>query len=187
MLRKSLLLGLFAVLFAWPQSQSYAQGAGTVVTPTIVVLDIGAIRRDAASVKSIRDQIVSFQGTLQGDIQKEQEALSAAQQNLAKKQTLLSPEAFAEERQKFEQRVVGVQQMVQNRRRNLEGSQGKAMLQVERALNEIVANMAAKNGYSVVLRRAQVVIVDTSLDITAAVLHELNAKLPTVAVEPPAK
>ncbi len=99
----------------------------------------------------------------------------------------MSPEAFAEERQKFEQRVVGVQQMVQNRRRNLEGSQGKAMLQVERSLNENVAKMAATNGYSVVLRRSQVVIVDTALDITSAVLEELNAKLPTVAVEPPAK
>lgn len=187
MLKKIFVIGLLAVLFAWPQSQLQAQGAGSVVTPTIVVLDISAIRRDALSVKSIRDQIVKFQGALQGDIQKEQEALSSAQQALAKKQTLLSPEAFAEERQKFEQRVVGVQQMVQNRRQNLEGSQGKAMLQVERSLNEIVANMAAKNGYSVVLRRSQVVIVDTSLDITAAVLAELNAKLPTVNVEPPAK
>lgn len=187
MLKKFLVIGLFAVLFAWPQSQALAQGAGSVVSPTIVVLDIGAIRRDAVSVKSIRDQIVNFQGSLQGDIQKEQEALSAAQQDLAKKQALLSPEAFAEERQKFEQRVVSVQQMVQNRRRNLEGSQGKAMLQVERALNEIVADMASKNGYSVVLRRSQVVIVDTALDITTAVLEELNKKLPTVAVEAPAK
>lgn len=187
MLKKIIVIGLFAVLFAWPQSQLRAQGAGAIVTPTIVVLDIGAIRRDAASVKSIRDQIVNFQGALQGDIQKEQEALSTAQQDLAKKQALLSPEAFAEERQKFEQRVVGVQQMVQNRRRNLEGSQSKAMLQVERVLNEIVANMAAKNGYSLVLRRTQVVIVDTALDITTAVLTELNAKLPTVNVEPPAK
>lgn len=187
MIKKISIIGLVAALFAWLQPDAHAQGAGVVVTPTIVVLDIGAIRRDAASVKSIRDQIVNFQATLQGDIQKEQEALSTAQQDLAKKQALLSPEAFAEERQKFEQRVVGVQQMVQNRRRNLEGSQGKAMLQVESSLNEIVANMAAKNGYSVVLRRSQVVIVDTALDITAAVLEELNAKLPTVAVEPPAK
>lgn len=187
MLRNSLILALLAVMVTWPQSSPDAQGAGSAVTPTIVVLDIGAIRRDAASVKSIRDQIVNFQGSLQGDIQKEQEALSTAQQDLAKKQALLSPEAFAEERQKFEQRVVGVQQMVENRRRNLESSQGKAMLQVERALNEIVANMAAKNGYSVVLRRSQVVIVDTALDITEPVLQELNAKLPTVTVEPPAK
>lgn len=187
MLRKIVLVCSFAILFTWPQSTPIAQGAGAVVSPTIVVLDIGAIRRDAASVKSIRDQIVGFQGSLQGDIQKEQEALSTAQQDLAKKQALLSPEAFAEERQKFEQRVVGVQQMVQNRRRNLEASQGKAMLQVERSLNEIVANMAANNGYSIVLRRSQVVIVDTSLDITAAVLQELNDKLPTVTVEPPAK
>ena len=124
---------------------------------------------------------------MQGEIQKEQEALRAAQQDLAKKQTLLAPEAFADERQKFERRVAGVQQMVQERRRGLEESQTKAMIQVEKALNEIVANMAAKNGYSIVLRRAQVVIVDTALDITKKVLTELDTKLPTVKVDSPTK
>ena len=61
------------------------------------------------------------------------------------------------------------------------------MLQVEKTLNEIVANMASKNGYAVVLRRSQVVIVDSSLDITASVLAELDKKLPTVKVDLPAK
>lgn len=164
-----------------------AQGAGAVVTPVFVVLDVGTIRREAASVKSIREQIISFQNTLQGEIQKEQEALRSAQQELAKKQSLLAPEAFAEERRKFEEEVVRVQQLVQNRRRQLEESQNKAMVMVERTLNEIVAEMASKNGYAAVLRRSQVVIVDTSLDITAAVLEALDAKLPTVQVDPPTK
>jgi Skp family chaperone for outer membrane proteins len=59
------------------------------------------------------------------------------------------------------------------------------MLQVERSLNEIVASMAEKNGYDVILRLSQVVFVKTNLDITGEVLKELNKKLPTVKVEIP--
>lgn len=164
-----------------------AQGQERLVVPVMVVLDVGAIRRQAASVTSIREQIVKFQNELQTEIQKEQEALRTAQTELAKKKTLLAPEAFAEERRTFEQRVVGVQQLVQSRRRALEESQNKAMLQVEESLNKIVIDMARTKGYAIVLRRAQVVLVDDALNITAQVLEELNAKLPTVKVEAPKK
>src|SRR5690606_456629 len=127
------------------------------------------------------------QNELQTEIQKEQEALRTAQNELAKKQSLLAPEAFAEERRKFEQRVVGVQQMVQTRRRALEDSQNLAMGKVEETLNGIVIEMAKERGYTIVLRRSQVVIVDDTLDITEEVLKRLNGKLPTVKVEAPKK
>ena len=169
------------------QDNAHAQTAAGASGPYFTVLDIGKIRRDAASVKSIREQIINYQNKLQGEIQQEQDAVRAAQQELAKKQTLLAPEAFADERRKFEQRVVGVQQMVQDRRRSLEEAQTNAMLQVERALNEIVARMAEKNGYDVIVRLSQVVYVKKSLDITGDVLKELDKSLPTINVALPAK
>jgi len=164
-----------------------AQTAADVPGPYFMVLDIGKIRRDAASVKSIRDQIINYQNKLQGEIQKEQNAVRAAQQELAKKQALLAPEAFADERRKFEQRVVSVQQMVQNQRQSLEQAQTSAMLQVERALNEIVARIAEKNDYDIIVRLSQVVYVKKTLNITEEVLKQLDETLPTVDVALPAK
>ena len=185
--RSLLALCVIFGIAVFASQSSYAQGAGTAVTPTITVLDIGQIRRDAASVKSIREQIVNYQNNFQSEIQKEQEQLRVAQQELAKKQSLLAPEAFADERRKFEQKVVSVQQLVQEKRRALDEAKQNAMLIVEKTLNEIVADMASKNGYAVVLRRSQVVIVDSSLDITTSVLTALDQKLPTVKVDLPAK
>jgi outer membrane protein len=153
--------------------------------PILAVLDIGKIRREAASVKSIREQIINHQNNIQGEIQKEQDALRTAQQELAKKQTLLAPEAFAEERKNFEQRVVGMQQMVQQRRRSLEEAQNKAMNEVEKALNEIVAKLAEKNDYDIIFRFSQVVYVKIQHDITGEVLKSLDQKLPTVQVDLP--
>jgi len=188
LLVRNLAVSLALVIgIALSQATPVSAQAPGAAAPVFTVLDIGKIRRDAASVKSIREQIINYQNKIQGEIQKEQEALRTAQQELAKKQTLLAPEAFAEERRKFEQRVVGVQQMVQQRRRSLEEAQTKAMLQVERSLNEIVASMAEKNGYDVIMRLSQIVYVKTQLDITGDVLKELDQKLPTVKVDLPTK
>jgi len=180
-------IALIALTSSGASAQSQAQPRERLVTPIIVVLDVGLIRREASSVKAIREQIVKFQNDLQEEIQKEQEALRTAQTELSKKQTLLAPEAFADECRKFEKRVVGVQQLVQSRRRALEESQNNAMLKVEETLNAIVIEFARTKGYAMVVRRAQVVLVDDALNITADVLKELNARMPTVKVEAPKK
>lgn len=182
-------LALSAVVIAllMPVGSARAQGAGIVVAPTIMVLDINRLQRDAAAVKSVRDQVNKFKLDLQNDAQKQQESFRTSQQDLVKKQTLLAPEAFADERRKFEQRFTDVQGALQERRRSIAENEQNAMLEVQKVLTEVVANMASKNGYAMVIRRSQVVIADTALDITDAVLTELDKKLPTVAVAPPTK
>ena len=176
---------LYVLAFAFFAAFTVPSHAQTTDGLKIAVLDVNSIRRDAASVKSIRQQITNFRNQFQSEIQKEQDAIRTANQELAKKRSLLAPEAFADERQKFEQRVVDAQRLVQQRRGELDAAQNKAMLQVERALNEIVATVANQQGYSLVLRRAQTVVVDVNLDITKAVLAELDKNLPTVTVAKP--
>ncbi len=179
----SLALAIFVITPSVKQVQ--AQAAGAQSGPVMALLDIGAIRRDAASVKAIREQIINHQNKIQGEIQKEQEALRTAQQELAKKQNLLAPEAFAEERRKFEQRVVGMQQMVQQRRRAIEEAQNTAMQSVENTLNQVVTEVAQRKDIDVVFRLSQVVYVKTKFDITGEVLKELDQKMPTIKVDIP--
>ena len=93
----------------------------------IAIIDIEAIRLHAAVVKDIRSQIVKFRNVYQATIQKEEEELRAAEQELARKRAILAPEAFSEERRKWEQRLAGVQRMVQARRQDLDKAQGDAM------------------------------------------------------------
>lgn len=151
----------------------------------IAILDLDMIRREAAVVKSIRAQIDEFRKGFQADIQKEENALRSANQELAKKRTLLAPDAFAKERRQFEQKVIGVQKLVQKRKIELDRAQTKAMIEVEKKLNGIIAGIANKQGISVVMRRRQTILVARSLDITGEVLNRLNAELKTVTVAKP--
>ena len=163
-------------------SSSFAFGKNTN-TSGIAVLDLNGIMRNATSTKEIRTQITNFRATFEQEYKKEQQVLRDANQELARKRSLLSPEAFAEERQKFERQVVSVQRLGQEKRKILEKAQNASMFEVENILNEVVKKVATERGFSLVIRRAQTVVLDSSIDITKEVLTQLNKRLPTIKVE----
>ncbi len=183
-----MLLGLLISPTAMAQQQTPAAPAASAATGqglNIIVMSIEDIRRNAVAVKNIREQIAGFRKEFQTDIQKEESALRSANQELAKKRAILSPEAFAKERRDFEQRVIGVQKLVQKRKHQLDQAQVEAMLVVEKNMNQIVADIAQARNASLVLRRAQTVLVARNLDVTAEVLERLNKELVKVPVKKP--
>ena len=151
----------------------------------IAILNMERIRREAVAIEGIRSQIEKFREEFRKDVQKEEDALRIANQELAKKRTILSPEAFSKERRQFEQKVVEVQKLVQRYKVDLNQALAKAMLQVDRKLNGIVADTAQKQDISIVFRRRQTILVARYLDTTDLVLKQLNAQLKNVIVAKP--
>lgn len=151
----------------------------------VAVLDLKAIRTNSLAIKDIRAQIEKYRQGFQADIKKEEDALRIANQALAKKRTLLGPEAFANERRLFEQKVVGVQKLVSQRKIDLDRALTQAMLVVEKKMNVIMEKVATKRGARLVLRRQNTILADRSMDMTKEVLKRLNAELKTVSVGKP--
>jgi outer membrane protein len=151
----------------------------------IAVIDLDIIRRDAAVVRDIRQQLGRYRARFQADIQKEEEEVRNADQELARQRAILAPETFAEARRKFKQRLAEAQRMVQQRKQALDKSRSEAMGEVNRNLNQVVADIARENSLTFILRRGQTVLWPKSLDITAKVLEQLNAKLPSLNVPEP--
>ena len=183
-------LWLFAILAIFFTTNASAQQNATsladkVRRTDILVLNLEEIRRLSTAVNGIREQISSFRNAFQSDIEKEEKALRVANQELAKKRTILSLEAFAKERRQFEQRVLAVQKLVQKRKRQLDKSRVRAMRAVEKHMNGIVSDIATKRQALLVLRRTDTVLVARDLDITAVVLKRLNKELVKVSVEKP--
>ncbi len=151
----------------------------------VVVLNLEAIRRQAKAVRDIRAQIGEYRKAFQIEIQKEEETLRTANQELAKKRTILAPDAFAQERRSFEQRVVDVQRLVQGKKQSLDKAQADAMLKVENKLNEIITTFARDKNISLVLRRTQTILVARAFEVTEEVLKKLDAQLSKVKVDKP--
>jgi len=185
--RQLWLLAIVAI-FLTTNASAQQNAAGLAEKPrqmNILVLNLEEIRRLSTAVNGIREQISSFRNAFQSDIEKEENALRVANQELAKKRTILSLEAFAKERRRFEQRVLAVQKLVQKRKRQLDKSRVRAMRSVEKHMNGIVSDIATKRQALLVLRRADTVLVARDLDITALVLKRLNKELIKVSVEKP--
>ncbi len=153
----------------------------------IAVLDVGTILRDATAVQDIQAQINVYGTKYEKEIEKEREAIRNANQELARQRTILSPDAFAEKRRLFEQRVVEVQQLVQQRQRELDKSRNDAMIKVNDAYIKIVAKVATERKLALILRKDQTAFATKPLDVTDEILALLNKELPKVPVADPGK
>ena len=191
------LLGLWALTLPAlaPQAQpakgegekKLRQGQIVEVQIPIAVIDVQRILGDALAVKDIRDQITKFGTQFEQEIEKERKEIRTANQELARQRTILSPESFAEKRRKFEQRVVEVQRMVQQRQRELDKSRNEAMSAVNKSYTGIVWKIANERNLAVILRKSQTAYAIPTLDITKQVLARLDKELPTVKVSKPGK
>jgi len=193
----TVLLGLWALtLPALAQQAPPAKGEGekkfqkgeiVEVQIPVAIIDVQVILVDAKAVKNIREQITKFGTQFEEEIEKERNKIRTANQELARQRTILSPEAFAEKRRKFEQRVVEVQRLVQQRQRELDKSRNEAMIVLNKAYTEIVWKIANELNLAVILRKSQTAYYIPSLEITRKVLTRLDEKLPTVKVSKPGK
>jgi Skp family chaperone for outer membrane proteins len=153
----------------------------------MAVIDMNAVRRNATAVKDIRVQVEKFRAEFQAEIKKEEEELRTANQELGRQRAILSPEAFTDERRKFDQRLAGVQRKVQQRKQNLDKALNDAMFEVQKSLNKIVVDLAKEHSLTLVLRKEQTVLVAKPLNITEVVLQRLDQAVPTIKVVEPGK
>jgi Skp family chaperone for outer membrane proteins len=151
----------------------------------LAILDVDRVRNQAAAVRDIRGQMEGYMESYRSETEKEEAGIRTAQEELGRKRTILSPEAYAEERRKLEQRLVEAQGRVQQRRRSLEKVHGEAMNRVQEVLNKIVTEIAAEQSLTLILRKDQAVFVNTNLEITDEVLRRLDSQLPKVRISNP--
>ena len=94
----------------------------------------------------------------------------------------MSPEAFKEERRKFEERFVAAQRKMQERKLTLDRARAAAMEKVGEALKTVITKIVKDNGITLLLRKEQTVFSDKRLTVTEHVVAELDKLLPNVTV-----
>jgi Skp family chaperone for outer membrane proteins len=151
----------------------------------LAVVDVDEIERRAAATQDIRRQISEYRETLQAEFREKDAQLRTASQELVRQRTILSPEAFADERRKFEAQVVDTQRNVQVQRQALDKAMKVALKSVEVVLDEVIREVVKANGITLLLRREALAFSVESLDITGTLLAELDIRLPRVEVPKP--
>ena len=138
--RTLLTLALLAGSTAWPLGPAVAQD--TLPPAVAAVIDYQRILRDARAARAIRDQVEARRKLYQDEIAKEEQRLHEADKELARQRSVLSADAFADQRSEFESDVAGVQRMAQERRRQLDQAAAAALSEVRTAMIQVVGELA---------------------------------------------
>ena len=177
-------LGLLVVAVATPIVAVPPAAAADV---KIAVLNVERVRRNAQAVKTIHTQLGTYVDAYRTETQKEEQEIRTAQEELARKRLIVTPEVYAEERRKLEEQLVRAQGRVQERRQSLERVSAEAMQQVQDVLGRIVGDVASEQQLTLILRKDQVVFMTPDLEITDLVLQRLDKQLPSVSISDPGR
>lgn len=152
----------------------------------IAVVDIERIMKESSVGKNVREQLATRRTAYQTQVEADEKKLREAEQALLQQRATLTAEQFETKRREFETQARAAQQRVQERARTLETAFGEALATIRQNVAQIVAELAKARGVTVVVDKSQVIVVESSLDLTAGVLTQLNAKLSRLEVRVPA-
>lgn len=169
-------------------AQSAAQADTQAMPPlNIRVVSIETVRAKSTAFIAARDKITAYVTTSSQAIQKEDADLREASAELNRKRTLLSPEVFADERKKFEQRVADFQRKSQEHQKAINKLQLDVIGKIDEKIIEIISQYAEANNVTLILPVQSVLLRADALVMDGYILDRLNKELPSVAVSLPAK
>lgn len=154
-------------------------GAGQVLAASnIAVVDFQAILGKSEAGKSTKGKLESRMKSLQSEFKEEQEKIVALQGEIEKKSSAWSEEKSKEKMADLRKMRRDLQLKNEDAKVELKQLQDKELKPILSTLKEVVDTYGAKNGYSVILEKSNsVVYFDKSVDITDAIIKELNAAM----------
>jgi outer membrane protein len=171
---------LVALMMAFAPLQGHAQQAAT---SNIAVIEYERLIQSSLAHQSIQQQLIALHDQIQGSIDADEAKLVEMDRELAMQQSILAPEAYEEKLRQFEERVAAVRDRVNGLNERIEKARGNATGQIQQAVFVIISELAEQRGYVAVLPTSTMVYAAPSMNITAEVQQQLDARLPRVEVQ----
>jgi Skp family chaperone for outer membrane proteins len=148
------------------------------------VLDVPQVLHASTAYQQVEKSIGARRQKLNEDAQAEQAAWRDLQQQLAAQRTSLSAEQIRTREKELQDRITEAQRKFRDRNRIIQEAGQYALAQIDRALNQVVQQVALGRGMNIVLHRAQVALNMPDFDISDQVASQLNKMLPGVVIPP---
>jgi Skp family chaperone for outer membrane proteins len=148
------------------------------------VLDVPQVLHSSTAYQQVEKSIGARRQKLNEDAQAEQTAWRDLQQQLAAQRTSLTPEQIRNKEKELQDRITEAQRKFRDRNRIIQEAGQYSLAQIDRALNQVVQQVALGRGMNLVMHRAQVALNMPDFDISEQVASQLNKMLPTVVIPP---
>jgi len=151
-----------------------------------VFLDTRLIMTHSAAAQGLRQQAERQNAALRADVQRQEQELKNAQVELTRQRGQVSAEQFDQRVRALEKRMTDARTRVQTRSRGLDRAFAEAEQKIYQVVLQATVEVAQEKSYMVILDKAQVVVVQSQLEITGEILNRVNQRLTGVTLEIPA-
>jgi Skp family chaperone for outer membrane proteins len=170
-------LSLAALLLSGP---TYAQD--TPVQIKLGVLNIVLLTQTSLMSKDIARQIDGRRIKFRAESKGEEQALRKSNEDMQKQQIILSPAAFEQEIKLFRRKELALQKKVQQRNQEFNRLRIFTTRAFETELNKALVDVTKKHKFTLVLRKREVLVTATFLDITKLVLEQIDKNSPSFKI-----
>ncbi|MBL8700528.1 MAG: OmpH family outer membrane protein [Alphaproteobacteria bacterium] len=153
---------------------------------SIVILDGRLIMTQSQAALGLRQQAERQNTSLRADVQKQEQEFKKAQEELQRDRGKLTPQAFDQKVRDLQKKMSDAQSALQTRTRGLDRAFAEAEGKIYQAMLQSSVEVAQERAYVLVLDKAQVVVVQSQLEITGEILKRVNQRLPSVPLQLPA-
>ncbi len=188
------LLAIFALPHAVFSSAVFAQestaqtassqtaGPQAVIAQNIGVIDMQQILRQSDALATIRQTLDEQNVIFQKDMTAKEEELREIERALKDQKDTIDEDEFNKRRADFQSKVLDVQRAIQIQQSNFDRSIKQVQAQLHQELLKIVSVMGQERQLSMVIRRENLVIFNTAIDLTDEALLRLNERTKNMTV-----
>ena len=146
---------------------------GAVPASKIGVIDLDNTLSSTPAGKRANDAFEKTRKAKQSQLDKEQQALKAADADLEKQKAVLKPDVYNQKRQELEKKFVDLQQTYVKLERDLAGERTKLIQDLLKLAGPKIEAIAKSEGVNIIVDREAVVWADAAVDLTP----KLNAQM----------
>ena len=152
----------------------------------MVILDGRLVMTQSQAAQGLRDQAERQNTTLRADVQRQEQEFKTAQTELQRQRATVTAEQFDQRVRDLQKRMSDAQTKLQTRTRNLDRAFAEAEGKIYQAMLQASVEVAQERNYMLILDKAQVVVVQSQLEITTEILKRVNQRLASVPLQIPA-
>ena len=186
-MRKRLAMMAWVLMAFWLSIGSALAQDSTPASLKIGIVDINGVLGQSVAMTKIRATIDEENQKFQATIEAEQRELRSAETNLNSQRQLLDASEFNARVQEFEKRVIILQQRTQLQRQNFDATLKRADDSLRALLLQIIGEIAAEEGYDLVMQRQNVVLFQSEFNISTEALRRLNERTKDLTITLPNK
>ena len=146
----------------------------------IFYLDVNFLLSESEAGKYINNELQIINNKNIEEFKKIENSIKTEEEKLLKQKNILKEEEFNNKANKLREKYKSYQELKNTKNNDLKILRDKAGNQILKIINEILAEYSTKNKISLIMKKKNIVIGKTELDITKNILDLLNAKIKKV-------